>query len=564
MTPLLAVEGLRVSFGGGALREVVHGVSFSILRGQTLAMVGESGSGKTATALSIVGLLPSGGARSGSIQFEGREIIDLPATELRRIRGERIGVVFQEPMTSLNPVLTIGRQLTEGPIAHGRITPGEARDLAVSLLDRVGIANARARVAQYPHELSGGMRQRVMIAMAMAMKPRLLIADEPTTALDVSIQAQILDLMRDLAAESGTSLMLITHDMGVVAEMADRVAVMRRGQLVEEAAATTLFAAPAQSYTRALLAAVPRIANVTLAAAAKVQSAPPILSIEGASKTFWTGRVSATPHGTRALDNVSLSVASGEAVALVGESGSGKSTLGRAAARLVDIDSGVIRLDGEDLQRLSGHALRQARSKIQLVFQDPYSSLDPRFTVARTVAEPIVIHKRASRREAIERVGPLLQRVGLDPAAAHQFPHAFSGGQRQRIAIARALAAEPRVIVADEPTSSLDVSIQRQVLDLLAELREERGIAMLFISHDLAVVSRIANRIAVMRSGRIVELGPAEAVLTSPRHPYTQALVSAVPLPDPSRRGRPRISLPREERTAGDLVEAAAGHWVAT
>jgi ABC-type glutathione transport system ATPase component len=425
------------------------------------------------------------------------------------------------------------------------------------------MSNAKSRLGQYPHELSGGMRQRVMIATAMVMQPRLLIADEPTTALDVTVQAQILDLMRALTSESGTSLVLITHDMGVVAEMADRVVVMREGRVVEEASTPRLFAAPAHPYTRALLAAAPLICDSAAPSASRIETVQPVLAFERVSKTFWTGGFLAARRRTRALDEVSLSVMPGETVALVGESGSGKSTLGFAAARLVDVDDGAILLDGEHLRRMSGRSLRQARSKIQLVFQDPYSSLDPRFTIARTVAEPIVIHRRASRRDTIDRVDALLLRVGLDPAMALRYPHAFSGGQRQRIAIARALAAEPRIIVADEPTSSLDVSIQAQVLDLLAELREERGIALLFISHDLAVVSRIAHRVAVMRQGRIVELGPTKAVLSSPRHPYTLALISAAPLPDPTRRRRPRVEIIRDDRRAGDLIEAAPGHWVA-
>jgi ABC-type glutathione transport system ATPase component len=563
--PLLDVRNLRVAFGfGDAARDVVRGISFSLVRGETLAIVGESGSGKTATALSIIGLLPKGAACRGSVRFAGSELLDLPAADLRHLRGERIAMVFQEPMTSLNPVLSIGQQMTEGPIAHGRATATEARALAVAMLGRVGIADPEARLRQYPHELSGGMRQRVMIATAMAMRPALLIADEPTTALDVTVQAQILDLMRALTAETGTTLILITHDMGVVAEMADRVLVMRDGEVVEEAIATALFAAPTRPYTRALLAAVPKIEGGAVPTALKPDRSPPILVAEAVSKTFWTGGLFARRRGTCALDDVSLSVRPGESVALVGESGSGKSTFGRAIARLVDIDSGAIRIDGQELNGLSGRALKRARAKIQLIFQDPYASLDPRFTVARTVVEPIIIHGLAHRREAMDRVDALLMRVGLDASTASRYPHEFSGGQRQRIAIARALAAEPRIVVADEPTSSLDVSIQAQVLDLLAELREDKGISLLFISHDLAVVRRIANRVAVMRAGRILELGPTKAVLEQPRHLYTQALISAVPLPDPTRRRRPRIDLAAGNCPAGSLVEVAEGHWIAS
>jgi ABC-type glutathione transport system ATPase component len=564
--PLLAVRNLRVAFGSSdAVHEVVRGVSFMVARGETLAIVGESGSGKTATALSIIGLLPGDAECRGSVVFDGRELFQLPSPDRRRLRGEKIAMIFQEPMTSLNPVLSIGQQLTEGPIAHRRANPGEARTLALAMLTRVGITDPEARLRQYPHELSGGMRQRVMIAMAMAMRPLLLIADEPTTALDVTVQAQILDLMRALIAETGTSLILITHDMGVVAEMADRVVVMHDGEVVEEAATGSLFATPIRPYTKALLAAVPRIESSTIAEPAETKRQQPILAAEAVSKTFRTGGLSpfAARRGTRALDNISLSIMPGESVALVGESGSGKSTLGRAFARLVDIDHGAIRIDGKELSGLTGRTLRQARSQIQLVFQDPYASLDPRFTVERTIAEPIVIHGLAGRRDAIERVQALLRRVGLDAASARRYPHQFSGGQRQRIAIARALAAEPRIIVADEPTSSLDVSIQAQVLDLLAELRDEKGIALLFISHDLAVVARIASRIAVMRAGRIVELGPTRVVLGEPRHPYTRALIAAAPSPDPTRRRRGPLASPQEYR-AGDLVEVATGHWVAS
>jgi ABC-type glutathione transport system ATPase component len=381
----------------------------------------------------------------------------------------------------------------------------------------------------------------------------------------VTIQAQILDLMRALIAETGTSLILITHDMGVVAEMADRVLVMRDGRAVEEADAATLFAAPRESYTRVLLAAVPTIEGGPAPASRNGDARRPILVADNVTKTFGAAaRLFAGRSETRALDRVSLAVMPGETVALVGESGSGKSTLGRAMARLLDIDQGAIRIDGEDLARLSGRALRQTRSKVQMIFQDPYASLDPRFAVGRTVAEPIIIHGLARRREAMDRAVALLQRVGLDGQMARRYPHQFSGGQRQRVAIARALAAAPKIIIADEPTSSLDVSIQAQVLDLLAELRDEQGISLLFISHDLAVVRRISHRVAVMRAGRILELGPTDAVLRAPRHVYTKALLSAAPLPDPARRGRARVEIPAAGYPAGALVELAPSHWVAS
>jgi ABC-type glutathione transport system ATPase component len=565
---ILDVRDLTIEFGSGReVHEVVHGISFSVARGKILAIVGESGSGKTVTALSIMGLLQksSGRVTGGTVHFEGRDLVTLPPDDLRRLRGERMAMVFQEPMTSLNPVLSIGRQMTEGLITHGRATPAEARGLAVRMLERVGLADAVQRLGQYPHEFSGGMRQRVMIAMAMVMKPALLIADEPTTALDVTVQAQILDLMRALIAETNTSLILITHDMGVVAEMADRVLVMRDGRVVEEADAATLFNAPCESYTRALLAAVPTIEGSPVPAGRHGSAGQPILVADNVTKTFGAAaRLFGGGSETRALDQVSLAVMPGETVALVGESGSGKSTLGRAMARLLDIDQGAIRIDGEDLARLSGRALRWTRSKIQMIFQDPYTSLDPRFAVGRTVAEPIIIHGLASRREAMDHAVALLRRVGIDGQMARRYPHEFSGGQRQRVAIARALAAAPKIVIADEPTSSLDVSIQAQVLDLLAEIRDEQGISLLFISHDLAVVHRISHRVAVMRAGRILEFGPTDAVLRAPHHVYTKALLSAVPLPDPARRGRTRVDISAGGYPAGPMVEVAPGHWVAS
>ena len=558
---ILDVRDLRVAFGSGRrMREVVNGISFSVAPGEVLAIVGESGSGKSVTALSLMGLLPKGAGRvaGGTAHFEGQDLFGLAPEPLRRIRGERIGMIFQEPMTSLNPVLSIGRQLTEAPLAHGRATRAEATAAAVTMLERVGIDDAPRRLRQYPHEFSGGMRQRVMIAMAMMMRPALLIADEPTTALDVTIQAQILDLMRALIDETGTSLILITHDMGVVAETADRVLVMREGRAVEEADAATLFAAPREAYTRALLAAVPRLDGEVFAAPETAAEVRPIVRIDGVSKTF-VGRTE-----TRALDDISLEVMAGETVALVGESGSGKSTLGRAVARLLDVDRGAILVDGVDMAAMKGGTLRRARAKVQMIFQDPDALLDPRFPIGRTVAEPMIIHGKAGRRDAAVGAEALLKRVGLDGQMARRCPHEFSGGQRQRVAIARALAAGPKIIVADEPTSALDVSIQAQVLALLGELRDEQGIALLFISHDLAVVRQISSRVAVMRAGRLLEIGPTEAVLDAPRHVYTRALLSAAPIPDPAKRGRVRVTVPTGSYPSGPLLEVAKGHWVAS
>ena len=572
--PLLAVEGLRVGFGppGRAAVEIVRGLSFRVGRGETLAIVGESGSGKSVTCLALLGLLPRPAARvlAGRALFDGRgDLLALDPAGLRRLRGDRIGMVFQEPMTALNPVVTVGTQLAEGLIAHRGLGRAAARRRAAEMLDLVGLDRPAARLRQYPHELSGGMRQRVMLAAAMALEPDLLIADEPTTALDVTVQAQILDLMRELKDRFGASLVLVTHDMGVVAEMADRVLVMRRGALVEEGHARDVFAAPRAAYTQELLRAVPRLdarpdlGTAPAAAPAAVALAVPILRLRAVEKRFavregWLGR-----REVRAVDGVSLEVGAGETLALVGESGSGKSTLGRLAARLEDVDGGRIEIGGRDVTRARGAALRRLRRRVQVVFQDPYASLNPRLRVGDALVEPMAIHGLARGSAARARAGELLRRVGLDPAAMRRWPHELSGGQRQRIALARALAAEPELIVADEPTSALDVSVQAQVIDLLRRLQAELGLAFLFISHDLAVVRRVSHRIAVMRHGRLLELAPAEALFERPRHPYTRALLAAAPVPDPTARRGPRAP-PPERCPAGPLAEVGPGHWVAT
>jgi ABC-type glutathione transport system ATPase component len=568
--PLLAVEGLRVAFGSGpGALEVVHGLSFSVGRGETLALVGESGSGKSVTCLALMGLLPRPGARvtAGRALFEGRDLLSLPDPELRAIRGDRIGMVFQEPMTSLNPVVTIGLQMTEALRAHRGLGTREARRRAAEMLGLVGLSAPERRLRQYPHELSGGMRQRVMLAMAMSLEPALLIADEPTTALDVTIQAQILELMRELQRRFGTSLILVTHDMGVVAEMADRVLVLRHGRAVEEGACAPLFRAPAAAYTRELLAAVPRIDTLGDRTAAPGRT--PVLKVAGLAKRFgrgpgWWRR--GEGNAVRAVDGVALELGAGETLALVGESGSGKSTLGRLVARLEEPDAGRIEVAGEDITQTKGVALRRLRRAVQMVFQDPYASLNPRFTIGGTLVEPMVIHGLASGREARDRAAALLRRVGLAPEALQRYPHEFSGGQRQRIAIARALASEPRIVIADEPTSALDVSVQAQVLDLLEGLQAELGLSLLFISHDLAVVRRVSHRIAVMRAGRILELAPADRLFERPLHPYTQALLAAVPVPDPAlaRRERPASAMPPERWPMGPLAEVEPQHWVAS
>jgi ABC-type glutathione transport system ATPase component len=563
--PVLDVADLAIAFGRAGDRKVVDGVSFSVGERETLALVGESGSGKSLTALGIMGLLPAG-ARivGGSINFEGSDLATLDDAARRRLRGDRIGMIFQEPMTSLNPVLSIGRQMTEALEAHRSIGARAANERAEAMLEKVGIDHPARRMRQFPHEFSGGMRQRVMIAAAMALEPRLLIADEPTTALDVTVQAQILDLMREIAANVGSSLLLITHDMGVVAEMADRVVVLRQGRIAESAETRPLFANPTSAYTRRLLAAVPRIDGASRPALADTAKAgAPALELDGIRKVFRSGGWFGARGETVAVADVSLELAPGETLALVGESGSGKSTLGRIAARLVEPDAGRIAVSGRDLTHIHGRKLRRHRHAVQMVFQDPYASLDPRWTIGGTLTEPMIANHRVSSAEARAAARDLITRVGLGMEVLDRLPHEFSGGQRQRIAIARAMAARPEVIVADEPTSALDVSIQSQILDLMAELQRDRGVAFLFITHDLAVVRRIAHRVAVMRRGAIVELGSVDDVLGRPSHPYTAALLSAVPVPDPTRvRGR-RLVCP-DDAPAGPLKRVSAQHWVAS
>ena len=517
MSAVLTVDDLGVAFDrrDGDPVPVLDRVGFEIGAGEILALVGESGSGKSMTALAVTGLLPARArVTQGAIRFDGQDLLGMSEPDRRRLRGARIGMVFQEPMTALNPVLTIGRQMTEALSEHEGLSAGAARARALAMLGRVGLPGDAPFLKHYPHELSGGMRQRVMIAMAMMLGPALLIADEPTTALDVTVQAQVLRLLCDLVRATGSSLLLITHDMGVVAEVADRVVVLQRGRVVETQRVEILFAAPAQPYTRALLAAVPRLDGPGRAAPAA--AAEPILTLEGIVKSYAARGLFGAARRAKAVDDVSLGVGRGETLALVGESGSGKSTLGRAAARLVDVDAGRIVVAGQDLTQVTGRRLRAARSTIQMIFQDPFASLDPRFTLLSSIVEPMLVKHSADRQHARNKAFALMDRVGLPRAMSERLPHEVSGGQRQRVTIARALAAGPSIIVADEPTSALDVSVQAQVLALLAELQADLGLAFLFITHDLAVVRAIAHRVAVMRGGRIVELGPADAVLRVP------------------------------------------------
>ncbi|MCJ2085439.1 ABC transporter ATP-binding protein [Methylobacterium sp. E-005] len=573
--PILSVRDLTVSFrSDGRWREVVHGVSFDVGPRETVALVGESGSGKSVSALSVLRLLPRDASRiGGSVRFEGRALLTAPEAEMRRVRGDSIAMIFQEPMTSLNPVLTIGFQIAEALIQHRGLSRSAAEAEALRLLDTVRIPAARARLHDYPHRFSGGMRQRVMIAMALACRPKLLIADEPTTALDVTIQAQILDLIRSLQDETGMSVLFITHDMGVVAEIADRTVVMARGRAVEAGPTARIFAEPAEPYTRALLAAVPRLGAMAgrsapmrfpvvdrttgIAAAPDpsetrpdtVQAAErPVLEVRDLTTRFEirSGLLSRVTGRVHAVERVSFSLAAGETLALVGESGCGKSTTGRSILRLVEPQSGSVVLDGEDITGLDAKTLRTRRQRMQMIFQDPFASLDPRMSVGAAIAEPLLINRLAPRAEALRRAADLLTRVGLAPDMATRFPHEFSGGQRQRIAIARALALNPRLIVADEAVSALDVSVKAQVVNLMLDLQAEMGLAYLFISHDMAVVERVSHRVAVMYLGEIVEIGPREAVFENPQHPYTKKLLAAVPVPDPARR-RARHALPDEE-----------------
>ncbi|MER8829473.1 ABC transporter ATP-binding protein [Mesorhizobium sp. M0938] len=581
--PILSVEKLSVSFRTDAgWRTVVRDVSFDVAARDTVALVGESGSGKSVTALSVMGLTPVGSSRvEGSVKLNGTELLTLPERALRGIRGNEVAMIFQEPMTSLNPVHTIGAQVSEALTSHRKLSGSEAHAEALRLLERVRIPAARSRFHEYPHQFSGGMRQRVMIAMALACRPKLLIADEPTTALDVTIQAQILELIKELQDEEGMSVLFITHDMGVVAEIADRTVVMYDGQVVEKGTTEAIFRNADHPYTRSLLAAVPRLGSMTAFSrplrfpvvdrATGLSDEPsetpdtvrrnerPLLEVSGLTTRFEIrsgvlGKVRARVH---AVENVSFHLQTGETLALVGESGCGKSTTGRSVLRLTQPLSGSIRLQGKEILELRPSELREQRRHMQMVFQDPFASLNPRMTVGASIAQPLAINGLASRSEAGERVRHLLKQVGLEPEMAGRFPHEFSGGQRQRVCIARALAVAPSLIVADEAVSALDVSVKAQVINLMLELQAQMGLAYLFISHDMAVVERVSHRVAVMYLGEIVEIGPRAAIFGNPQHPYTRRLLEAVPVPDPARRLIKRIVANDEIRSpirAADYV----------
>src|SRR5262245_55246467 len=604
---LLDVRDLQTQFktSNGVVR-AVDGVSWDVRAGETVALVGESGCGKSVSALSIMRLVsaPAGQILGGEILFKGRDLRKISEDEMRHVRGREIGMIFQEPMTSLNPVLTVGRQLTEPPEIHLGMTPAQSRARAIELLGMVGISDPERRLQQYPHQFSGGMRQRMMIAMSMACSPALIIADEPTTALDVTIQAQILELMKGLSRKLGVAMVMITHNLGVVARYADRVNVMYAGRIVERGTAAEIYANPRHPYTLGLLRSVPRLDEPRRAKLLPIQGQPPdltrlpaalpvryrplparsaaaggcvarprlgvlglrraqaegdgvsvaavtrddrareeppgggeILTVRNLSKHFEvTGGFLGGRRGVvKAVDDISFSIRRGETLGLVGESGCGKTTTGRCVLQLEKPTSGSIFFEGKDLATASPAELRAVRRKMQVIFQDPYSSLNPRMTVGQIIAEPLAVHGIVTDRAAREaRVKELLGHAGLLPAMAHRYPHELSGGQRQRVGIARALAMEPSLIVCDEPVSALDVSIQAQIINLLEELQTGFGLTYLFVAHDLSVVRHISDRVAVMYLGKIVELTDRQSLYEDPQHPYTKALLSAVPIPDPA------------------------------
>ena len=603
---VLEVDGLTVRFATSERTvDAVRKLSFHVERGETLAIVGESGSGKSVTSLALMRLVEYGGGRilEGRMTFKRRDgrVLDLAkATDatMRGIRGADIAMIFQEPMTSLNPVFTAGDQIAEAIAIHQGKDRAAARAEALRMLELVRIPEARSVLQRYPHQLSGGMRQRVMIAMALSCRPSLLIADEPTTALDVTIQAQILQLIRELQSEMHMGVVFITHDMGVVAEVADRVLVMYRGDKAEAGPSEQVFAAPKHPYTRALLSAVPQLgamrgtelparfellqvdaAGVSVSDRSPQDTVrhdvPPILRVKDLVTRFdlksgLFGRVTRRVH---AVEGISFDLHAGETLGLVGESGCGKSTTGRSLLRLVDSQGGEIEFKGRNVLALPQGELQALRRDIQFIFQDPFASLDPRLTVGFSIMEPLLVHRVASGAEAQARVRWLLEKVGLPADYAQRYPHEFSGGQRQRIAIARALALDPKVVVADESVSALDVSIQAQIVNLMLDLQRELGVAFLFISHDMAVVERVSHRVAVMYLGQIVEIGPRRAIFENPQHAYTKRLMAAVPVADPARRTQQRPLLQGEvpspvhpvgyQPSVAPLVEVGPGHFVA-
>ena len=524
MTPVLEVSGLKIGFRqDGRVVQAVKGVSFTVGRGETVALVGESGSGKSVTALSTVGLLTDSAMVEGSAKYQGKELIGASENDLRRVRGNDISFIFQEPMTSLNPLHTIERQLGESLALHQGLRGEAARVRIVDLLTKVGIRNPESRLTAYPHQLSGGQRQRVMIAMALANGPELLIADEPTTALDVTVQAQILDLLADLKRSEGLSLLFITHDLNIVRRIADRVCVMQGGEIVEQGPTAEVFAAPRHPYTQKLLAAEPTGLPDPLPA-----TAPEVLHTEHLRVWFpiTAGFLRRTTGHVKAVNDASLSVRAGETLGIVGESGSGKTTIALAILRLIQSE-GCIVFQGREIQGLTGSALRPLRADMQIVFQDPFGSLSPRMTAAEIISEGLGIHGLAPGRNRDEMVAEIMAEVGLNPDMRDRYPHEFSGGQRQRIAIARAMILRPKLVVLDEPTSALDMTVQVQIVDLLRELQRKHGLAYIFISHDLRVVRALSHKVLVMKEGDVVEAGDSADLFANPQTDYTRALLSA-------------------------------------
>ena len=605
-TPLLSVRSLSVEFNvpGGRFK-AVDGVSFDVHAGRTLAIVGESGSGKSVTSQAIMRLTDYSGGHitHGQVLFQSPSggALDLTTAgddTLRRIRGNEIAMIFQEPMTSLNPVFTIGNQIAEALILHQAMSPAQARAQTLALLHKVRLPDAERLADSYPHSLSGGMRQRVMIAMALSCQPSLLIADEPTTALDVTIQAQILNIIRELQRDLNTAVMFITHDMGVVAQMADDVVVMWRGRPVEQGLVEQIFHRPQHPYTRALLSAVPKLGSMqgqplpqrtplivlegdtprevgTTQVQDTVDATKTLLSVDKLTTRFdvghslW-GRVT---HRVHAVEQVSLNIYPGETLALVGESGSGKSTIGKTLQQLVPASGGTVHFNGQDVQSLDAAGRQRIKQEIQYIFQDPFAALDPRMTIGFSIAEPIHTHRLLTHEDAIQkRLAELLHDVGLSPEHLKRYPHELSGGQRQRVCIARALACNPQLIIADESVSALDVSIQAQIIDLLMELQARLKLSYLFITHDMAVVEKISHRVAVMYLGQIVEIGSRQDIFENPQHPYTKKLLAAVPIAEPGRTIDARLiegEIPSPVRKVGNeptilrFREVAPGHRVA-